>query len=108
MIDDKQEPATLRAFFLGTALIPTQIGTRTAPLGHEVGRRFMKCAPKFVILFSLVIFVGCSIAPANAYYRGLPNRNAGQDWATRPNPVTNAGTKQKQVKPVKTTKQQQK
>jgi len=50
MIDDKQEPATRRAFFLGTALIPTQIGTRTAPLGHEVGRRFMKCAPKFVIL----------------------------------------------------------
>jgi hypothetical protein len=66
----------------------------------------MKWIPKFIILFSLGIFVA-STAPASAYYRGLPNRNAGQDWATRPSPVTNAGTKQKQVKPVKTTKQQQ-
>ena len=59
----------------------------------------MKWISKFIILFSLGIFV-TPTAPANAW-QGLPNRNAGQDWATH---GYNAGAK-KQAKPVKTTKQ---
>ena len=44
--------------------------------------------PRFVILFSVIAFVACSVAPANAQYTGSPKQ-------TRAN---NAATKQPQTK----------
>ena len=44
--------------------------------------------PRFVILFSVIAFVACSVAPADAQYTGSPKQ-------TRAN---NAATKQTQTK----------
>ena len=44
--------------------------------------------PRFVILFSIISFIACSVAPADAQYTGSPKQ-------TRAN---NAATKQTQMK----------